>query len=366
MAALRYAIIGSGMMGQEHIRNIALLGDAEVVAVADPDEGMRTAAARLAGDGCRAFADYRDLLAEGVVEALVIASPNFTHAEVLAAAFDTDLPILVEKPLCTTVADCRRTAERASTRKAPVWVAMEYRYIPAITRLIDRVKAGDIGRLRMFSVREHRYPFLAKVGDWNRFSEKTGGTMVEKCCHFFDLMRLVAGSEPVRIYASGGQDVNHLDETYGGRTPDIIDNAYAIVDFANGVRCLLDLCMFGEGPHFQELLAATGDVAEIEARIPGPARFLPGGKERESEIVFSPRATKAPVSEPVPVALDLVRAGDHHGSTYFQHRRFADMVRVGGRPEVGIDDGYRAVAMGAAAEQSIREKRPILMSELGL
>jgi hypothetical protein len=51
----------------------------------------------------------------------------------------------------------------------------------------------------MLSIREHRFPFLTKVGDWNRFSENTGGTMVEKCCHFFDLMRLITRSEAVRV-----------------------------------------------------------------------------------------------------------------------------------------------------------------------
>ena len=50
---------------------------------------------------------------------------------------------------------------------------------------------GRVGTLQMLSIREHRFPFLPKVGDWNRFSRNTGGTMVEKCCHFFDLMRLI-------------------------------------------------------------------------------------------------------------------------------------------------------------------------------
>ena len=66
-------------------------------------------------------------------------------------------------------------------------------------------------------------------------------TMVEKCCHFFDMMRLITGSEAVRVYCSGAMDVNHLDERYDGETPDIIDNSYTTVDFANGVRAMLDL-----------------------------------------------------------------------------------------------------------------------------
>lgn len=53
--------------------------------------------------------------------------------------------------------------------------------------------------------------------NWNRFNINTGGTLVEKCCHFFDLMRLFAGSVPVRVMASGAIDINHKDELYDGK-----------------------------------------------------------------------------------------------------------------------------------------------------
>jgi predicted dehydrogenase len=138
---------------------------------------------------------------------------------------------------------------------AQVWVAMEYRYIPPVQRLIEAVHAGETGVPRMISIREHRFPFLKKVGDWNRFEAKTGGTLVEKCCHFFDLMRLIARAEPVRVYASGSADVNFRDEDYDGRRPDILDNAFVVVDFDNGLRAMLDLCMFAEGSNWQEAIA---------------------------------------------------------------------------------------------------------------
>ena len=265
---MRYAIVGSGNMGQEHIRNLRFLPGSEIVALADPDETMRDRAAALVGGPVRAYADHQDLLTAGGIDALVISSPNHTHYAVLMDALATDLPILVEKPLCTTVEDCDAVIARAAGRRAPGWVAMEYRYMPPLARLIDEVRRGTIGSLRMLAIREHRFPFLAKVGDWNRFARNTGGTMVEKCCHFFDLMRLITRSEPVRLYASGGQDVNHLDERYGGERPDIVDNAYVIVDFANGVRACLDLCMFAEASRDQEEIAATGDLGKVECGVP--------------------------------------------------------------------------------------------------
>ena len=116
-------------------------------------------------------------------------------------------------------------AKAAEDYPALFWVGLEYRYMPPVTRFIERVQAGETGAVRMMSIREHRFHFLPKVGDWNRFNRNTGGTLVEKCCHFFDLMNLIADSRPVRVMASGAQDVNHLDESYDGEVPDILDNA---------------------------------------------------------------------------------------------------------------------------------------------
>jgi predicted dehydrogenase len=357
--AVRYGIIGSGMMGQEHIRNLALLEDAEVVAVADPDDGMRAAAEFLAGPECEAYRDYRSMIASGGLDAIVIAAPNHLHHAILLDVLDTDLPIMVEKPLGISTEQCADILQRTRARRAPVWVAMEYRYMPPVARLIDEVTKGTAGRLRMISIREHRFPFLVKVGNWNRFADQTGGTLVEKCCHFFDLMRLLAASEPVRVFASGAMDVNFRDEEFDGRRPDILDNAFVIVDFANGVRAMLDLCMFAEGSYWQEVISATGDLARVDAMVPGPARFSVDGRERMSELVISPRDTKRELREVIHVDEAVLAAGDHHGSTFFQHQKFLRMVKVGGTPDVGLLDGLVSIAVGAAAEESVRTGRPV-------
>jgi predicted dehydrogenase len=356
--ALRYGIIGSGMMGQEHIRNIALLPGAKVTAISDPHGHMREAAASLAVEA-KTFSDHRQLLDSGLADVLVIASPNHTHAAILADALCGEWPIMLEKPLATTLADSARIAAMARGRKAPVWVAMEYRYMPAVARLIELAHSGAAGPIRLVSIREHRYPFLNKVGHWNRFARLSGGTLVEKCCHFFDLMRLVLRDEAVRVFASGAADVNHRDESYGGETPDIIDNALVVVDFAGGARAMLELCMFAEGSYFQEEIAAIGDAAKLEAKVPGPGRFLPEGEERQGEFIVSPRATKTPMREITHVDPGVLSAGDHHGSTYFQHLRFMGIVRNGGEPEVTVEDGLRAVEIGLAAEQSVKSGQPV-------
>ncbi len=202
--------------------------------------------------------------------------PIITHVDVLRPLMAANLHILCEKPLATTIADARAVAAAAAGYGPVFWTAMEYRFMPPVTEYVRQIQDGRIGRLQMLSIREHRFPFLVKVGDWNRFSANTGGTMVEKCCHFFDLMRHIVGAEPVRVFCSGAMDVNHQDERYDGKKPDIIDNSFTTVDFSNGVRAMLDLCMFADGAEQQEEITATGDTARLDC-------FIPSG-----ELVHSP------------------------------------------------------------------------------
>jgi predicted dehydrogenase len=365
MKTVRYGIIGCGMMGQEHLRNIALLPQAEVVAIFEPDATMRARAAALA-PGAAMVGSIAEVLALEAVNCLLIASPNHLHlAQLEQIAATRPLPVLCEKPLFTDPADASRLAALRAAYPAPIWVAMEYRYMPPVAHLLRELGAAT-GGIKMLTIREHRFPFLEKVGDWNRFSRNSGGTLVEKCCHFFDLMRLIAGCNPVRVMASGGQAVNHLDEAYGGETPDIWDNAYVIVDFENGLRAMLELCMFAEGARYQEEISAVGPKGKIECLVPGPGRFWPAhlGPAPVPQVIVSPRNPAGPRVLEVPVDPSLLAAGDHNGSTFYQHRGFADVVANRAAPEVGLEDGWWAVVIGMAAQISATTGRVVGAEEL--
>ena len=355
--AVRYGIIGCGMMGQEHLRNIALLPGASVTRIFEPDDAMAQGSLALAPGSQRA-ASLEEVVMSPDVDCLLIASPNFCHAEQLQAiAALRPLPLLLEKPACTTLEDAQALAELGRRYPAPIWVAMEYRYMPPVTRLAEEVHSqAHTGPVTMLTIREHRFPFLVKVGDWNRFNRYTGGTLVEKCCHFFDLMRHLTQSEPVRVYASASVAHNHRDERYPDGTPDILDNAYVLVDFASGQRAMLELCMFAEGARYQEEISVVGPIGKAECFVPGPGRFWPAhlGEAPVPKVVISPRHPKGPRELDVPVDPVALAAGDHNGSTLYQHQRFNAVVRGQGQVEVALRDGLAAVMIGLAAQESAR------------
>tara|TARA_Y100001970_G_scaffold293040_1_gene437341 strand:- start:1894 stop:2982 length:1089 start_codon:yes stop_codon:yes gene_type:complete len=358
---IKYGIIGTGVMGQEHIQNINLIENAEVVAVCDTNESSRNQAKSLVRESTKFYNDLNELISKNIADAYIIATPNFTHINVLEQILKTNKHLLIEKPLCTTTEDCKKFELLSKDYSKIIWTGMEYRYMPPVTQLINEVHNHVIGKIKMLSIREHRFPFLNKVDDWNRFIINTGGTLVEKCCHFFDLMRLVIQSEPIKVYASGSQDVNHLEEKYDGKTPDIIDNAYVIVDFENGVRGMLDLCMFAENSEYQEEIVAVGDIGKIETFVPSNA----SGKD-SSEVRIGLRKDNVNKSKEVKVDKDILAAGHHHGSTYFEHLAFINAIQKNKKPEVSLRDGLMSVAIGEAAENSIVENRVVFMKEFNL
>ncbi len=352
---LKYGLIGCGMIAQEHLENIKIIGDIDVIAIADPVGEMSQKACDLLPNNPSVFSDYREMLSKVSCDAFIIATPNHTHHEILKNVLYTNTPVLVEKPLCTNMEHCRDILALQAKQGTPVWVAMEYRFMPPVAKLIEMNDQNLVGNPVMISIREHRFPFLPKVGDWNRFNRNTGGTMVEKCCHYWDLMRLFFKSNPVRVYCSSGMDVNHLDETYDSQTPDIHDNSFTIVEFESSTRGMLDLCMFSDAVPWQEEISITGPKGRADAFVPASWQFKNDPDNQTSLVQFSCRETTEVRKQEINLSDKILKAGSHYGATFFQQEQFAKMLQSGiGQPQVTLEDGYWAVAVGEAAERSIR------------
>jgi predicted dehydrogenase len=297
-------------------------------------------------------------------DAVVIATPNFTHAGILRQALATPMHILIEKPLVTRIEDGLDLVRAAEGRQALVWVAQEYRYMPPVAELIRMAHEGAVGRLHQVAIREHREPFYPKVADWNRFSANTGGTLVEKCCHYFNLMDHILREHPTRVFASGGQRVNHLDERYDGRVPDILDSAYVIVEYPSGARASLDLCMFAENSVDNEHVVVVGDEGKLESLL--PSLTLRHGRREDwgrREVWGQPSGTGRGVSVRRVWDTRIRYAGQHFGASYIEHERFAHAIREGLPAEISLAEGLRSVATGMAAHRSIDTGLPVALAD---
>ena len=358
MKNISYALIGGGVMGLEHIRYVNKINNATIDMIIEPNKVQRSMCQEHIPNV--EFNSLESLNFKDDIDGVIVCTPNHTHFDILRFLFKSNIKnILLEKPAVTKPSDVFKIKKMAQSWGGKIWVGMEYRYMAPISELLKESQKGTIGIPYMMTVREHRNPFLKKVGNWNRFNKNSGGTLVEKCCHFFDLMHLFFQSNPKKVFASGGQDVNHLDEHYDDGKPDIIDNAFVIVDFENGKRAMLDLCMFAEGAKYQEELSLTGDKGRMDARVPAMWAETSKDNPTHGELTINMRYTQKPETRTIKVQEDILKIGAHSGSTWFEHLGFVSMIKNDLEPDVSLEDGLRAVVMGMAAEKSVKTGKEV-------
>lgn len=139
------------------------------------------------------------------------------------------------------------------------------------------------------------------------------------------------------------------------QVPDIIDNAYVIVEFENGSRGMLDLCMFAEGSKNEQEIVVVGNTGKGEAFVP------------ESIVRFATREAGREDVQTLKAEDDRIKyEGLHHGSSYLEHLNFLSAIRAKGAkvPAVDLQDGLISVAIGVAAQLSIEKGRFIAIEEV--
>lgn len=355
MSNTRIGIIGCGGMGKGHLHSLEHIPEAEVVALADTHAPNLQATSEIAPEA-RAYEDYQDLLACDDVDAVVIATPNDTHKDISIAALNADKHVLCEKPLATTAADCRAVVEAAANSDNMFQNGLELRFGRVYTRVADCLRNGDIGKLVMMWCKEIRGPFALKVEDWILQQERSGGTLNEKDCHHFDLFNWYAGSRPVRVFASGGQDGEYADagakaKNRGGSDPvTVIDNALVTVDYENGVRAELILCMFNAYNESLEV-GFLGDDGWMQMSSSREELLVNPG-DRESQVTHKMRTP--PQEQQI----------SHRGMVYHEQLDFLRCIREGDEPVVTAEVGMWSVLPALAGELSIRERRIVDIAEL--
>jgi len=211
MHRTRYAIVGTGSRAQMYLTAIAgrHADVAELVAATDSNPGRLAwsleqrptlAAAWFAPD------QLADAIRRLEIERVIITSPDFTHAAYVTAALDAGADVVVEKPLAIDEAGVRAIAEAATRTGRDVVLTFNYRYAPRNTALREVIAGGDIGDVT--SVHFEWVLDTAHGADyfrrWHRYKDHSGGLLVHKASHHFDLVNWWIADQPARVFASGG------------------------------------------------------------------------------------------------------------------------------------------------------------------
>ncbi|KJS22877.1 MAG: oxidoreductase [Clostridiaceae bacterium BRH_c20a] len=360
----KFNVIGTGIMGQEHMRVTMLEGRGTIHGIYDTnprsiEQAKQIFLANYPGNNLIEYNSLETACNDPEADGLIICTPNYTHIEIIKEAIKSGKHILLEKPMATTIEDAYEIVQIAENYTAIFQIGLQYRYKAIYTEAIyEALERKTIGDIKTINISEHRIPFLDKVKQWNKFSKYSGGTLVEKCCHYFDLLNLFAQSKPDHVYATGSMAVNFVNFEYNNEKSDIIDNAAVTVVYENGTRSTFNLCMFS--PMFYEEIIICGDEGRLKAyenrdflTLKRPHNYL--------EIMCGENKPSRITTPSYPQ--DIEESG-HHGATYYEHIKFIDNIAGTKTDTATVDEGFWSVVVGAAAEESLRTGKVIYINEL--
>ncbi|GAA4989461.1 Gfo/Idh/MocA family oxidoreductase [Kineococcus glutinatus] len=440
----RHMVVGTGHRAGMYVA--ALTGEhadvGEIVAWCDPnpgrvayyDEQVGSALGLGGAAGLPRCApqDLEAVVAEQRVDVVVVTSPDHTHAGLVDRALRAGADVVVEKPLTTDAAGCRRITAAVAETGRDVVMTFNYRYAPRNSTLRQVIASGAVGQVTSVHFEwaldtVHGADYFRR---WHRDKANSGGLLVHKSSHHFDLVNWWLDDVPSRVYASGALrfygdraaagrglvgrprrgtgaqgdpfaldlradprlaalylDVEHHDGYV--RDQDVFapgvtieDNLAVLVDYAGGATLTYSLNAHAPWEGYRVTVNGTAGRAELEVVERGFVAL-----DEQGNAVLDPSATPGAVtSDPlrpegerltVQAHWDRTRevpipagVGGHGGGDAILLKDvFRRDLRLGEDPlarAAGYLDGVRAVAVGIAANQSLLTGRPVLVEDLEL
>jgi len=204
-------------MGKNHARLYSELAGVQLIGVADANESLADSIAR--SYGCKAYTDYRDLLAADL-DAVSVVVPTTLHRQVALDAIKKGINVLVEKPVADTVGHADEIMRAARRNKVKLMVGHVERFNPAITKLKELIDGGLLGKVVSISAK--------RVGPYNPRIRDVG-IVLDLGTHDIDIMSYLYGEKVRQVYASAGTVV-HSHE----------DHAIITLNFGSGGSGVID------------------------------------------------------------------------------------------------------------------------------
>ncbi|GAA3192611.1 Gfo/Idh/MocA family protein [Dactylosporangium siamense] len=393
----RYAIVGTGSRAEMFTR--ALTGPhrdtCALVALADPEPH------RLAVHNARLPApvptypatEFRRMLHEEKVDVAIVTTVDRVHDEYIVAALEAGCDVLTEKPMTVDAQRCARILDAVRRTGRRVRVTFNYRYNPfheTFKRLIAEGEIGEVGSVHfewLLDVR-HGADYFRR---WHRAKANSGGLLVHKSGHHFDLVNWWLDDDPVSVYAQGrlffygsegtgatapkerfalGEDP-HRDVLYTGtgdgyrRDQDVFapgitieDDLAVLVRYARGATMTYHLTAYAPWEGYRVMVNGSKgrlelEVVETDHVAPGATGLIKGDEPGRATLRVHPHW-----SEPREIPIPYEREGHGGGDA----RMLADLLGAG--PPSGVAaaeaaDGARALRIGLAANESIASGLPV-------
>jgi predicted dehydrogenase len=306
---LRLGLIGCGHWGKNYATAIAGMDDVVLAWCADTSETARERA-RALNPGVRLTADLHELLAAPDCAGVIIAAPPKQHAEIAHAAIAARKPVLVEKPLATTVAAARELADAARAAGTVAISGHVYLFHPVVVEILDRIRSGKTGRLRFMSA-SRAFTRLASSDD-----RPDVDALWDLAPNDLAMFVAFAGALPERVFCAQNAFFR----------PDLADAAFAILEFPGGIAAELRVSwdyprrerlvtvvgalesLWFDDDAKTKLLSYAGPPVDLSGRrgVPVDCSAVPSLSEQIRHFVNVVR-TGAPTRAPFEFGVDIVR-----------------------------------------------------------
>ena len=435
-AKRRYVVAGTGHRSRMYLDAIAGAhrDDADLVGVVEPNQGRRDVQLkRLAAAGLDTEAivtgvpdELEAVISKTGADRLIVTAPDYTHAELIVRGLTAGVDVVVEKPLTIDPPSTRKIAEAVQQSGRQVVVTHNYRYSPRNSGLKEIVKSGAIGT--PLSVTFEWVLDTAHGADyfrrWHRDKVNSGGLLIHKASHHFDLVNWLLADAPAQVYARGGvrfygaenaaargvdpgpergthdgerspweldlrtdpslRELYYDNEQYDGYRRDqnvfgpgvtTEDNLAVIVDYDRGAT--LSYALNAHSPWEGYRIGINGTEGRAELEVVERAAVLVGA---DGKVMVDPSAVPESVARSGGQRLTLQRhwetakdvpiqegEGGHGGGDALL---LSDVFRGPGddwleRPSNWVD-GIRSIAVGMAGNESLRTGQAVKVADLGL
>ncbi|MCM0646990.1 Gfo/Idh/MocA family oxidoreductase [Clostridium swellfunianum] len=391
MKKFKIGVIGTGMRTMFLMNEILKREELEVVAVCDINQeslNMITDNYKVSWDQ---YKDYKELLAREDIEGVIIASPDYCHEEQAIAAFEAGKHIFLEKPVAITVEGAKKVLKKRDESGKTLLVGFVLRYNKLYKKMKELIESGVIGELKTGWI-------LHSVGagsdwyfhDWHGLMENTGGLLLQKGSHDFDIINWIVDSKVKRVAAMGSRDFfkgdkpNELvcekcsernncgeaikEKWMSWKTPngnqtnllyniwrnkcvyrqevDVPDNHQVLLEYENGVKISYLECHYTPDDNREYIFIGTkGKLKLDDANDTITIQIRNGMYDRKEKIVYE----------------NLQSSEGHGGGDKYILDDFVYALETGKQPNAGGEAGYYAIEAGLAAHKAINDGEIVIL-----
>lgn len=334
---VRVGIIGAGRIGKVHTQSICnYVKNATIKTIADPFMNDETAAWAKSMGVENTTKDYKEILSDPEIDAVLICSSTNTHSPISVEAIQAGKHVFCEKPIDHDIAKIKEVIEALKESKVKYQVGFNRRFDHNFEAVKNAVVAGKIGDPHIIKVTS-RDPEPPSA----EYAAVSGGMFLDMTIHDFDMVRYLAGCDAEEIYV---QSAVLVDPAIGEAGD--VDTAVITLKMENGAIAVID----------NSRRAAYG--YDQRAEVFGSKGMVATSNDTESSAVLS---TVDGVTGEKPLYFFLER---YMQSFAKEVTCFINAIENDTDTPLGVEDGLKPVLMGIAAKKSVEEHRPVKISEV--